>query len=103
MRSALHRWFALALLVLVPMSAWAGIPKNNKTGDFWRDQWKAAEVYMLPPHIWSVIIAIVAIIGTHPVRQTGDDLAHQSERRRTRIPRREQLQVQPVLRGRRVL
>ncbi len=64
MRTALHRWLAMALVVILPLVAFAGIPKNNEPGHFWKDQWIAAERYMLPPHIWGFIIASLAFVGT---------------------------------------
>lgn len=64
MRNTLHRWLAVIVCGLLPVLASAGIPKNNKAGDFWKDQWIAADRFMLPPHVWSFIIMGIALLGT---------------------------------------
>jgi hypothetical protein len=55
------RW--LAFLLLVPGIANATVPDAMRAGDFWEDQWAAAR-WGLPPHVWSIVLAAVAVALT---------------------------------------
>lgn len=50
-------------MLWVLTSAWAKLPSNNQTGEFWADQSVAAQRFGLTPFVWSYVFAVLAVVG----------------------------------------
>ena len=65
-----HVWYVTppdgdCMLVLWCLqTAMARLPDNNQVGRFWEDQAVAAERFVLTPHTWSIVIAVIAVLFT---------------------------------------
>lgn len=57
-----RRWVAFCLLL--PGLAHAETPSPMRAGEFWADQGVAAAWSGLTPHVWSIVIAAFAVLGT---------------------------------------